>query len=111
MWLFSPLLALGAPRDPGDLVVTVEAEDRFRFRDRLGDISAPTLVVAGELDPFYTPDLFRETAAGIGSARLALYPGQGHPAQGRRFERDVLAFRRGDDGTLHAAEGASADGA
>ena len=103
VWVFPPLLALGAPRDPGDLVVTVEAEDRFRFRERLGDVGAPTLVVASELDQFYTPDLFRETAAGIPGARLVLYPGMGHPAQGRRFEHDVLAFLRGDDGPLRPA--------
>ena len=94
VWTFAPLMALGAPRDPSDLVVTVEAEDRFRFRDRLGEIAAPALVVAGEQDTFYTPDLFRETAAGIPGSRLALYPRMGHPARGRRFERDVLGFLR-----------------
>ena len=94
VWTFAPLMALGAPRDPSDLVVTVEAEDRFRFRDRLGEIAAPTFVAAGERDAFYTPELFRETAAGIPGSRLALYPRMGHPARGRRFERDVLAFLR-----------------
>jgi hypothetical protein len=53
-------------------------------------------VVAGERDSFYTPDLFRETAAGIPGGELLLYPGMGHPARGRRFERDVLAFLRED---------------
>jgi len=92
VWLLSAVLSLSAPKDPTDLVVTVEAEDKFNFRDRLAEITAPTLVVAGDDDPFYTPALFRETAAGIPNARLILYPGMGHPASGKRFGRDVLAF-------------------
>lgn len=105
VWAFAPLLALGAPSDPGDLVATVEAEDRFSFRDRLTEIAAPTLVAAGERDPFYTPALFRETAAGIPGARLALYPGMGHPARGPRFERDVLGFLRAGEGPVAAGAG------
>ena len=91
-WLASVLLSWSAPKDPTDLVVTVEAEDRHNFRDRLAEITAPTLVVAGDQDPFYTPALFRETAAGIPNARLILYPGMGHPASGKQFGRDLLAF-------------------
>jgi pimeloyl-ACP methyl ester carboxylesterase len=93
-WLASLLLSLSAPKDPSDLVITIEAEDRFNFKERLAEITAPTLVVAGERDPAYTEALFRETAAGIPNARLILYPGMGHPASGKQFERDVLAFLR-----------------
>jgi pimeloyl-ACP methyl ester carboxylesterase len=96
VWLTSVLMSLSPPKDPTDLVVTVEAEDKFNFRDRLAQITAPTLVVAGDQDPFYTPALFRETADGIPNARLILYPGMGHPASGKKFGRDVLAFLRED---------------
>ena len=92
--LASLLLSLSAPKDPSDLVITVEAEDRFNFRERLAEITAPTLVVAGDCDPFYSEALFRDTAAGIPNARLILYPGMRHPASGKQFERDVLAFLR-----------------
>jgi len=92
VWLLSMLMSLRPPKDPTDLVVTVEAEDKFNFRGRLAQIAAPTLVVAGDEDPFYTPALFRETADGIPNARLILYPGMGHPASGKQFGRDVLAF-------------------
>jgi pimeloyl-ACP methyl ester carboxylesterase len=93
VWLASLLLGLlAAPKDLSDLVVTVEAEDTHDFKDHLGEISAPTLVVAGDRDPFYTETLFRETAEGIPNARLILYPGMGHPASGKQFGRDVLAF-------------------
>lgn len=92
-WLVSLLGGLmDAPKDPSDLVVTIEAEDKHDFRDRLSEITAPTLVIAGDRDPFYTEALFRETAAGIPNAKLILYKGMGHPASGKRFERDVLDF-------------------
>ena len=93
VWLASLLLGLlAAPKDPSDLVITIEAEDNHDFKDRLGEIPAPTLVIAGERDPYYTEALFRETAEGIRNARLTLYPGMGHPASGKQFGRDVLAF-------------------
>lgn len=82
------------PADASDLVVTVEAEDKLAFRDRLHEITVPTLVAGGTEDPFYSGELFRETAAGIPNARLALYEGMGHPARGKAFQRDVLDFLR-----------------
>jgi pimeloyl-ACP methyl ester carboxylesterase len=49
-------------------------ENKHDFQDRLAEIRAPTLVIAGARDPFYTEALLRETAAGIPNARLILYP-------------------------------------
>ena len=94
VWLVSQLggILFGAPADPSDLVITVEAEEKHNFKDRLNQISAPTLVIAGDKDPFYTEALFRATAEGIPNARLILYKGMGHPAFGKQFPRDVLVF-------------------
>ena len=93
VWIGSLLAGIfGAPKDPSDLVVTIEAEDTFNFKDRLVQITAPTLVVAGDKDPFYPEALFRETAEGIPNARLILYKGMGHPAGGKQFRHDVLTF-------------------
>ncbi|ANP74233.1 alpha/beta fold hydrolase [Cryobacterium arcticum] len=77
-----------------DLMTTIRAEDGFELYSRLGDITAPTLVVGGERDAFYTPELFRQTAAGIPRGRLALYPDRGHLAttSDPRFVSDVLSF-------------------
>jgi pimeloyl-ACP methyl ester carboxylesterase len=95
IWIGSFLAGMfAAPDDPSNLMVTIEAEDKFNFKERLAQITAPTLVVAGEEDPYYSVALFRETAAGIPNARLILYPGKGHPAGGKQFQRDVLAFLR-----------------
>lgn len=95
IWLASPLMALGTPEDPSDFIVTIDAEDKFDFKSRLPEIKAPTLVIAGAEDPGYTELLFRETAAGIPDSTLVLYPAMGHPARGRQFESDVLAFLQG----------------
>lgn len=86
------LLSFTAPKDPSDLITTVEAEDKHDFRDRLHEITAPTLVAAGASDPFYSEQLFRDTASGIPHAQLILYPGMGHPASGTQFGLDVLNF-------------------
>ena len=88
----SLMLTATAPDDPSDLVVTIEAEDKHDFRDRLGEIKAPTLVIAGARDPFYTEESLRQTAEGIPNAKLVLYPDKGHAPTGKQFRQDVLAF-------------------
>jgi len=94
------LMALGAPGDASDLAVLIQAEDVFDFCDRLGEIEAPTLVIAGALDPFYSRELFERTARGIPRGRLALYEEAGHAVTGSRMEHDVLAFLGGgEDGS------------
>ncbi len=98
-WLGSALMARGGPDDPSDLIVTVEAEDALAFRGRLAEIQAPTLVMAGDQDPFYSAALFRETAEGIPRGRLILYPGKGHSPGGKRLRRDLHAFLVGPDET------------
>jgi TAP-like protein len=96
VWIAGFMLALILPKDLSDLVNTIEAEDKHHFKDRLPEITAPTLVVAGDKDPFYSETLFRETAEGIPKARLILYQGMGHPASGKHFRQDVLAFLTAD---------------
>lgn len=104
-WLASPLggMLLGRPSDPSDLLVTYEASSTHNFKDRLAEIKIPTLLLAGDRDPFYTPTLFRETARGIPNATLLLYEGAGHPASGKRLARDMQSFLTevpGDDSSL-----------
>jgi pimeloyl-ACP methyl ester carboxylesterase len=103
-WWIGILLAgmFAAPEDPSDLVVTIEAEDKHNFKDRLWQITAPTLVVAGDKDPYCPETLYRETAEGIPNARLILYKGMGHPAHGKQFRQDVLHFLKG--GAIEAAQ-------
>ncbi len=101
MQIINPLIAwvmglMAAPRSASDLTVTVKAEDRFNFLNHLSEIRVPTLLAAGVTDPFYSEKLFRDTAAGIFGAKLALYPDMAHPASGKQFEADVLQFLAGN---------------
>ncbi len=95
-FLIEKMLAFlyGTPKDPTDFIITVDAEDKHNFKDRLKEISMPTLVVAGADDPYYSEGLFRDTANGIPNAKQILYKGMGHPAGGDQFRTDVLNFLR-----------------
>ena len=77
-----------------DLMTTIRAEDAFNLRTRLADIVAPTLVIGGDRDAFYSAELFRQTVEGIPRADLALYSGRGHMSTGLdpRFLPDILSF-------------------
>ena len=80
-----------------DRLATMRAAEAFDLQDRLSEIEAPTLLVGGERDGFYSADLFRGTAARIPHGRLVLYPGKGHAlvARDRRLAVDVLDFLDG----------------
>ena len=99
LWLAGPLF-IRREWDPSDMIATIEAEDAFDVGDRLGEITAPTLVIGGGRDRFYPPKLFRETANGIPNARLILYENRAHGGTfaDRRFGRDVLAFLKAEQG-------------
>ncbi|MBH0780959.1 alpha/beta fold hydrolase [Nocardia bovistercoris] len=91
MWLFDPFVR---PRNPADTLAFVRAEDAFDLSDRLGDIKAPTLVIGGERDEFYSTESFRRTADGIPRSLLSIYPNVGHVAAitHPRFARDIVDF-------------------
>jgi pimeloyl-ACP methyl ester carboxylesterase len=98
LWLLGPKLA---PVDPADMLIVVHAEDRFDAAPQLHRVTAPTLIVAGDRDRNYTPELFRETADRIPGARLRLYPGKGHASiatlRYRPAVREILGFLTADD--------------
>ncbi|NTW42697.1 MAG: hypothetical protein HGA44_22995 [Cellulomonadaceae bacterium] len=64
--------------DPTDLLVTIDAEDAFDVGDQLHRITAPTLVIGGGKDVFYSRELFEQTAARISDGREHVIPGWGH---------------------------------
>lgn len=67
-----------APKDPSDLLVTLEAEDVFDVGDQLHRITAPTLVIGGARDVFYTRELFEQTADRVQDGRAHIHPDWGH---------------------------------
>jgi 3-oxoadipate enol-lactonase len=65
---------------------------------RLGEITAPTLVIHGDADPLVRVENGRHLAAGIAGAELIVYEGVGHIPEVECFERfndDLLAFLTG----------------
>jgi pimeloyl-ACP methyl ester carboxylesterase len=85
--------------DPSDMLVTVAAEDAFDACPELHRITAPTLLVAGGRDRYYSPELFRQTAERIPHGRLRLYPDKGHAGvlTHKPAMREIVAFLRADD--------------
>ena len=73
-------LAVGSmvPADPTDVLVTVDAEDAFDVEADLPRLTAPTLVIGGAKDRFYSRELFEATAARVQDGRVHIFPGWGH---------------------------------
>lgn len=91
MWLIDPL---ARPKNPADTLAFVRAEDDFDLSGRLGEITAPTLVIGGERDAAYSTENVRYTADGIPNSRLLIYPGTSHMGVPKhpRFAADVTEF-------------------
>jgi pimeloyl-ACP methyl ester carboxylesterase len=102
LWLAGPLF-IRRDWDPSHMIATIEAEDAFNVGDRLGEISAPTLVIGGGRDRFYPSELFRETARRMPNARLLIYENRAHGGTfaDRRFGSDVIAFLQAGQRALH----------
>jgi pimeloyl-ACP methyl ester carboxylesterase len=86
------------PADPDGMVAMLLAEDTFDLCGRLAEIRAPTLVIGGDQDRFYPPDLVRRSAEGIPNARFHMYRGRKHHTVARdpRFSTDIVAFLAGE---------------
>jgi pimeloyl-ACP methyl ester carboxylesterase len=92
---------LKVPSDPQDFLTALEADLDHDTTERLGEISAPTLVIGGNEDPFFSEDLLRETAEKVPGAALHIYEGVGHGVpkeRKRRYEEDALAFLKAHHG-------------
>jgi pimeloyl-ACP methyl ester carboxylesterase len=91
LWLFASLTRI---EDPSGMVAVLMAEDAFDLGNRLHEITAPTLLIGGDRDCNYSPDLMKQTAERIPHARLIMYPGRHHneTLTDRRLFHDILAF-------------------
>ena len=83
-WLAGPRVIAGGD-DMADMATTIEAEDAFDLAD-CPRITAPTLILAGGDDRFYSPELFAETARLIPGSRLRVFEGRGHVTVARHPE-------------------------
>ena len=75
--LAAPLVPYSAD-DLADMATTIEAEDAFDLAACRSPIRAPTLILAGGEDRWYSPELFAETARLIPDSRLRVFEGRGH---------------------------------
>jgi 3-oxoadipate enol-lactonase len=84
-----------AANPPLTYVKLLAAIGRFDLRERLGEIRAPTLVVAGEQDATVSLECKLELAARIPGARLERIAGSGHATPldaALRFNPVLLEF-------------------
>jgi pimeloyl-ACP methyl ester carboxylesterase len=66
------------PEDQSDMLAVIAAEDAFDVEQQLDRVTAPTLVLGGDADGFYTRDLFERTGTGIPHGRAVVLPGRSH---------------------------------
>ncbi|HEX4687641.1 MAG TPA: alpha/beta fold hydrolase [Nocardioides sp.] len=76
-------------RDASDdgYVAACGALETFDVRDRLPEIDAPVVAVAGRHDPVCPPDVLREVAEGVRRGRLVVLDDVGHQAPAERPDR------------------------
>jgi pimeloyl-ACP methyl ester carboxylesterase len=92
---------LEMPQPPQAAIAQAMAGLTFDVEARLGEIEAPTLVIAGTEDHVVPPANAELLAAALPHARLDLIRGAGHLVQieeADRFNQDVIAFLKGGNG-------------
>jgi 3-oxoadipate enol-lactonase len=82
----------GTPRE--GYAACCETIESFDVRDRLSEITAPTLVIAGADDPATPPDTVREVADGIRDARFVVVPQASHLLNAEQPEAVTAEIRR-----------------
>ncbi|MFE9444203.1 3-oxoadipate enol-lactonase [Streptomyces sp. NPDC006602] len=85
--------------DPDAYAACCDALAAFDLRERLAEISAPTLLVAGREDPATPPAHLREIADAVPDAALVEIPGAAHLAPAQCPEAVLTALRAHFDGS------------
>ena len=96
--------------DPVGYAACCRALADFDWRKQLGDITLPTLVVAGEQDPVTTPDMMKALAEAIPGSRLEVIPKGSHIFVAERAEESnalLSAFLEATAGESGEPEGAA----
>jgi pimeloyl-ACP methyl ester carboxylesterase len=95
---------LERPQPPHAYQAQLMAGATFDAADRVGQITAPTLVAAADGDLVVPVENARRLAAALPDAELVVYPGLGHQffvEAPDAFNRDVLAFLLENDSSAH----------
>ena len=80
--------------DDDGYVAVCRALAAYDVRDRLSEIAAPVVAVAGTEDPVCPPDSLREIADGVPDGRLVVLDGVGHQAPAERPEEVAELIRQ-----------------
>ena len=90
---------LHALRDSSDdgYVAVCGAIAAYDARDRLAEITAPVVAIAGAEDPVCPPDLVREVADGVKDGRLVVLDGVAHQAPAERPDEIARIIRELDE--------------
>jgi pimeloyl-ACP methyl ester carboxylesterase len=96
-WLLGPGL-IGVPRDPTLMIAELEAWLRTDGSQLVRQVTCPTLVLAGELDPVFPLEGAREFAALFAHGRLAIMRGTAHDFPASAIRDHVSGFLDEDPG-------------
>jgi pimeloyl-ACP methyl ester carboxylesterase len=96
-WLLAPGI-VGVPDDPTLLLAELEAWLRADGSPLIGQVTSPTLVLAGELDPMFPLDGAREFAAGFANGRLVVMPRTAHDFPASAIRDHISRFLDEDPG-------------
>lgn len=96
--VFGRVLAASGYNLP-DVLIETRAEMDVDARPVLHQIAAPVLIIAGDQDIFFTPDIVEETTRLISDCTVVWYEGRSHggTASDKRVPGDVLAFLNSGD--------------
>lgn len=86
---------IGVPEDPERVAQMLEAFARANLCHRVSRIKVPTLLIAGDRDPYVSREILEETTGALPAGELELYKGAGHSLLRSRqdeVDRRVLAF-------------------
>jgi pimeloyl-ACP methyl ester carboxylesterase len=90
-WLLGPGI-VGVPDDPTLVLAELEAWLRTDGSALIGQVTAPTLVLAGELDRVFPLEGARAFAAGFAHGRLVVMPRTAHDFPASAIRDHVAAF-------------------
>jgi pimeloyl-ACP methyl ester carboxylesterase len=90
----APPRLLPSGDDLAAMATTIEAEDTFDLAACRRPIRAPTLILVGSADHWYSRELFAETACLIPDSRLRVFEDRGHVSVYKHPEwaRDIERF-------------------
>lgn len=86
---------LGIPKDPERVARMLEAFARAHLCERLKRISVPTLIVAGDQDPYVSEEILAKSVEELPQGELSLFEGAGHSllrSRQEQVEKRIIAF-------------------